>query len=474
MPINLDQTGPAHLLSTDDDGLILNGSPVISKSIHVSDIEPKTYFGDTNTKLLWLDTGVQGTSSFPNGGAANWILRTNGNGTVSWIPPSTLDATKFHYRVSTNSTAPDPLGLGPGSGYVRFVRDNEIDPMSDATKLVISSYSVAGDPNYITGATPAVPSYNDIGSFINGLSAYGNNTRRGFIKVEKENDPNHFQIYSFSTIVDRVGWFEIDVEIVRVETGDENFPQDEPISVNFSVSGPEGLAQDLSNYVTLDGSQTLSNKSLTTPNITEPSILNRTTLLTGVQIGTNGTFTCNASIFRVHDALRVTGLNAGTGSITGYDDVSAVYFITVTNGTTSFTLSETLGGPAITTVAGTVSGAMAFTNNVGGIITFDDSDSGNGFETKLTVISSSADHKIILPDATTTLVGIDNTQTLSNKTIIEPIIKDPDIILTDNDVNITVSSLVAVDFNSRISTVENKTYSWSTNYYFDGSNWRVS
>jgi len=471
MPINLDQTGPAHLLSTDEDGLILNGSPVISKSIHVSNIEPKTYFGDTNTKLLWLDTGVQGVSSFPNGGAANWILRTNGNGTVSWIPPSTLDATKFHYRTSTNNTAPDPLGLGPGSGYVRFVRDEEIDPMSTATKLVISNYSVAGDPNYIMGATPGVPSYNDIGSFINGLSAYGNNSRRGFIKVEKENDPNHFQIYSFSTIVDRVGWFEIDVEIVRVETGDENFPNDEPVSVNFSVAGPEALTQDLSNYVTFTGTQTLTNKTITTPIITEPSINNKSTMLTDVAIGSNGTFTCNASTLRVHDALRVTGLNAGDGSITGYDDVSAVYFITATNGTTSFTLSDTLGGVAITTVAGTVSGAMTFTNNVGGIISFDDADPTNGFETRLTVISSSADHKIILPDATTTLVGIDNIQTLTNKTIIEPIIHDPEVIITDDDVNITISSNIATSFNSRINTADAKTYSWATNYYFDGTNW---
>jgi hypothetical protein len=189
MSINLDQTGPAHLLSTDEDGLILNGSPVISKSIHASDIEPKTYFGETNTKLLWLDTGTQGVSSFPNGGAANWILRTNGNGTVSWIPPSVLDATKFHYRVSGSIFVADP-----GSGYIRFNRITG-STMSTTTKLIVSGYSIAGDPNYIVGATPSVPSYNLISSFINSLTAYGNNTRRGFIKIEKENDPNHFQIY---------------------------------------------------------------------------------------------------------------------------------------------------------------------------------------------------------------------------------------------------------------------------------------
>jgi hypothetical protein len=450
MPINLDQTGPAHLLSTDEDGLILNGSPVISKSIHVSDIEPKTYFGDTNTKLLWLDTGVQGVSSFPNGGAANWILRTDGNGTVSWIPPSSLDATKFHYRASDNAFVSDP-----GAGYIRFPRAF-LAGMSTTTNLVISGYDISN---------------NLISSFINGLTAYGNSNRRGFIKIEKENDPNHFQIFEFKNITDNTGWFEIEVEIVRVEVGDENFPNNEPVSITFSVAGPEAITQDLTSYVTLTGNQTLTNKTLTTPVLTEPTISNLSTALTGVAIGSNGTFTCDSTTLKVNDAVRVYGPNVGTGLINGYDDNGTVYFITVTNGTTSFTLSETLGGAAVTTTAGTVSGAMTFVNNVGGIITFDDADSGNGFETKLTVISSSADHKIILPDATTTLVGIDNSQTLTNKTIVEPVIKDPEVVLTNDDVNITITSLVTSDFNSRINTVNNSTYSWSTNYYFDGTNW---
>jgi len=450
MPINLDQTGPAHLLSTDDDGLILNGSPVISKSIHVSDIEPKTYFGDTNTKLLWLDTGVQGVSSFPNGGAANWILRTDGNGTVSWIPPSSLDATKFHYRASDNAFVSDP-----GAGYVRFPRAF-LAGMSTTTNLVISGYDISN---------------NLISSFINGLTAYGNSNRRGFIKIEKENDPNHFQIFEFKNITDNTGWFEIEVEIVRVEVGDENFPNNEPVSITFSVAGPEALAQDLTPYATITGAQTLTNKTLTTPVITEPTIANLTTALTSVSIGSNGSFTCASTTLKVHDAVRVYGPNVGTGVISGYDDNGTVYFITATNGTTSFTLSETIGGPAVTTTAGTVSGAMTFVNNVGGIITFDDADSGNGFETKLTVINSSADHKIILPNATTTLVGIDNNQTLTNKTIIEPVIKDPKIIITDDATNITLSSSVATSFDSRINTVNSKTYSWATNYYFDGTNW---
>jgi hypothetical protein len=44
----------------------------------------------------------------------------------------------------------------------------------------------------------------------------------------------------------------------------------------------------------------------------------------------------------------------------------------------------------------------------------------DGFETTLTVANPTADRIITLPDATTTLVGTDTTQTLSNKTLASP------------------------------------------------------
>ena len=539
MPINLDQTGPAHLLSTDEDGLILNGSPVISKSIHVSDIEPKTYFGDTNTKLLWLDTGTQGISVFPNGGAANYILRTDGNGTLSWIPPSSIDATKFHYFASTSV-----INSNPGEGYIRFPRANGAG-MDTTTNLVISATDKSG---------------NNIRSFINSLSAYGNNNRRGFIKIERENDPNHFQIFEFRTLTDNTTYFEIAVTVVRVEIGDENFPNNDPVSITFSPAGPEGLAQDLTNYVTLSGTQDLKIKTLTQPFIKEPVLKTTEFLLTGVDIGASGLitcdsndldnvtiaftgqFVCDATTFAINDAIRITGTltgagsiigyisgniyyviatngsteftlsdtlggspittgqgsstgltfsrvqfkindivkivgtNSGTGSITGYDPIGSLYFIIATNGVNEFTISENVSGTAVATSPGTPLGAMTFTSNVSTSITFDDGFSDNGYETKLTVLKNTADRKIILPDANTTLVGIDNTQTLSNKTIIAPNITDPDINLTYSvgaaATNITISSDLAIDFNTRFSAPTSNQYSWTTNLYYDGVAWQ--
>jgi len=45
----------------------------------------------------------------------------------------------------------------------------------------------------------------------------------------------------------------------------------------------------------------------------------------------------------------------------------------------------------------------------------------DGFETTLTVADPTADRTVTIPDATTTLVGTDTTQTLTNKTLSSPI-----------------------------------------------------
>jgi hypothetical protein len=81
--------------------------------------------------------------------------------------------------------------------------------------------------------------------------------------------------------------------------------------------------------------------------------------------GTAGQFSCTATTLTVGTVLKISGALAGTGSITGYVNPTN-YYVIATNGTTTFTLSATSGGSAITTTAGTTSG-LSFTKMVGGL-----------------------------------------------------------------------------------------------------------
>jgi hypothetical protein len=91
--------------------------------------------------------------------------------------------------------------------------------------------------------------------------------------------------------------------------------------------------------------------TLTSQNITEPA---NNPVLAGVVIaGTAGQFTCTATTLAVNQTVTITGTLGGTGTITGYT-TGKVYTISVTNGTTSFTLTD--AGVAIVTTAGTPTG----------------------------------------------------------------------------------------------------------------------
>jgi len=304
MSINLDQTGPSHLLSTDEDGLILNGSQVISKSIHVAATPPQ------NLKLLWLDTTQAGYAAFPLGGGTNYILRTDGLGNVSWVPPSSLDVTRYRYTASTLTTT---TGIDNGStkSVIRFNNAS----MQDADTIYISNYDLAD---------------NDISEFLDSLNLFGNYVRRGYIKVEKQNNPNWFLIFQYKVVTVNDNYTEITVSIARSYG---NFTNDDPVYVTFSSSGPEGVPQDLTVFATITTQQTLTNKTLTSP--------------------------------------YVSGLSLLDGNI-------------VFEGATP-----------------------------------------DSYETTLSVVDPTADRTVLIPDASTTLVGIDVEQTLSNKTLTSPYIDDP-------------------------------------------------
>jgi len=80
--------------------------------------------------------------------------------------------------------------------------------------------------------------------------------------------------------------------------------------------------------------------------------------LTGVVItSTSGTFTCSPASTALTVGLPVTisGTNTGSGGIYAYS-TPTTYYIVTTNGSTTFTLSATIGGSPVVTTAGTPTG----------------------------------------------------------------------------------------------------------------------
>lgn len=86
--------------------------------------------------------------------------------------------------------------------------------------------------------------------------------------------------------------------------------------------------------------------------------------ISGVSItGTQGQFSCTATVLDIDTAIIVSGTTFSSGSIVGYTNPKT-YYVIATNGTTNFTLSETKGGAAVvtTTSTGAVTG-ITFTTS---------------------------------------------------------------------------------------------------------------
>jgi hypothetical protein len=105
------------------------------------------------------------------------------------------------------------------------------------------------------------------------------------------------------------------------------------------------------------------------------------------------------------DGFRVGGAFTCTGA--------AVLSSTLAvSGATTFSNNVIMSGTLAVTGASTLTGALNLKNN----IVFEGA-TDDAFETTLTVTDPTADRTITLPNATTTVVGTDTTQTLTNKTI---------------------------------------------------------
>jgi hypothetical protein len=164
---------------------------------------------------------------------------------------------------------------------------------------------------------------------------------------------------------------QLNLTVTSTDCGDTLFvvPTNRPFKttqVQQRTPLPTGFLGDVAGTVAADANYFYVctnnyNATTTTKNAAGLATTGNITL-SGVAItGTAGQFSCTAAsqTLVIGQPVTISGTNAGTGTITGYSNPTT-YYIIATNGTTTFTLSATLGGPAITTIAGTTTG-LTFT-----------------------------------------------------------------------------------------------------------------
>jgi len=118
-----------------------------------------------------------------------------------------------------------------------------------------------------------------------------------------------------------------------------------PTTGKYSMMRLMLIGDQSSKYIVTLTSGTGNLKLATTPTLTTVAIT-----------GTGGQFSCSAAALSVGQLISISGTSSGTGSITGYTSTAGsptTYYVIATNGSTTFTLSTTRGGAAITTVVGT-------------------------------------------------------------------------------------------------------------------------
>lgn len=200
----------------------------------------------------------------------------------------------------------------------------------------------------------------------------------GWALLENSSYGNNLSTISFPYDVT-----QINLTLTSTDCGNTIFvePTNRPFQttqVQVRTPPPTGFPGDVIGTVAVDENyfyvctNTFNASSNTYSAISTTSL--STTLATVEITGIAGQFSCASAPLEVGTRIRVSGSLTGTGTITGYTSPS-IYFVTATNGTTTFTLSDSNGNPIVTT-AGTTIG---LTFRITSIITFDLNVEATGF-----------------------------------------------------------------------------------------------
>ena len=207
--------------------------------------------------------------------------------------------------------------------------------------------------------------------------------------------------------------------------------------------------------VTADAVATLSNKTLEQP------VINNATF-TGAQAGLEIKFGNNIVLEGTTDNSFEMTLSGGDPTadrtITLPDATTTVVGTDTTQTLSNKTLTTPIiNGPTITATGGTpvIHGILLPATHT---VIFEGA-TDNEFETTLSVVDPTADRTVSLPNATTTLVGTDTTDTLTNKTLTSPIISS---ISNTGTVTLPTATDTLVG-RATTDTLTNKTISGASN-----------
>lgn len=260
----------------------------------------------------------------------------------------------------------DPL-VTDGSTTITFVTYDI--PSTVALPLVDSFVTIAGNGNTAYNGTYQVASaVSQSKIYVNSIS----NLQVGMVVTTASAGsyvPPNCLIQSIGAdyfIVSPAAWLqplaEVDAIIptsvasVTVVNGGTGYSTLIPPTITFS--GGNAITQ-ATGVATVNSSGVIVGVSITSPGsgyTSTPTVTVDSVPMTGVTItGTAGQFSCATTSLSINEAVIITGTAIGTGTITGYTS-GKKYYIISTNTTNTFTLSETPGGGAITTTAGTTIG----------------------------------------------------------------------------------------------------------------------
>lgn len=201
--------------------------------------------------------------------------------------------------------------------------------------------------------------------------------------------------------------------------------------------------------ITADAVATLSNKTLEAPTINNATF---TGAQAGLAIKFNNTIVFEGTTDDAYELTVSAGDPTADRTITFPDATGTV----VLGDTTDTLTNKTLTSPVVSGL--TLSDAS---------IVFEGA-TADAYETTLTVTDPTADRTITLPDATTTLVGTDTTQTLTNKTLTSPVLTTPSISNINAAGDLIVGTadntigIISIGTTGQVLTSDGTTASWAT------------